>query len=901
MRRACLGGLLLLVLVSLVGCGKELPTASGAEGEERVVLAELFTAVWCGNCPYAESAIEELYREQALRGPSGTPRLAVIEWHPSLGQGDPYSIHAADDRIEVYDYIFGSPIGMPMGVFNGVTGIGSGSPETYEEYRTQFESYAQIPASVRLGVSFVDDVDHIHPSIQVKPLVSLSEPEIEVTAVLVEDQVANTSGVGPAVLGFVARAAQSATVALADTQQVTAPLLTLPVRPEWVRSQLYLITFAQETGTSSGHMYREVLQAQVMRFVTGEEHALVVTAPELEVSLPAGGQRWIPFEIRNTGSLADTLTLDLPAALTQVPDGWTVGLTDAAGDPLTVPLERALASGGALSDLRVEVSTSAAGSGRVALTVRSHGDPSLADTLEFALTAGTFDLDLSTPGTAIQLTTEQPSTTPLVLENTGSVADSIRLELAPALNHLPSGWTASLLASDASPLGTAATLRLAPGDRADLGLRVLAEDVGGGTVGLIARSQGDPAVADTLTFTVEARAFNLRLDVADPQVWTVVGERTLVPFEILNTGSHDDLVRLTLPAELQALPAGWELGLAYRDGVELETPYWLPLEAGATAEAFRILLRADAAGQGIARLVARSSGDPGLADTLEIAITADAYGFSLTAPGGTEIAMELATSVSIPIAIANTGTLADTLHVEWPGALQNIPEGWDIFLAEADGLTPVPLPADLPLAPGAAQDTWRFRAVTSVAGEATVSLVVASQMRPALRDTLRLHLTARSNDYAFDLTAEETTRHILAGSFPDYFTLPFSVVSRGIADDTIRLQTSWVTRPPGWNSPPIICTEEGTCFGPLYDAQVSAGGSVDELVVDLFVPGVGGTAVVRLTATSLSDPTQVHVLDFTFTTETRARSTSARAATATPSTRADARHADAASRHRWVR
>jgi hypothetical protein len=878
-----------------------LPTASGAEGEERVVLVELFTAVWCGNCPFAESAIEQLYEEQATRGAGGTPRLAVIEWHPSLGrQDDPYAIAAADDRIEDYDYIFDSPIGLPMGIFNGATGILSGSAETYGEYQAQFEQYAQLPASVRLDLSIQDDGDHIHPTIHVKPLVSPDAPEIEVTAVLVEDRVTNTSGMGPEILGFVARVAQSAEVALADTQRVTAPLLTLPVNPAWVRGNLRVVAFAQEAGTMAGHEYREVLQAVITRLVTGANHAFTVTVPETEVGISAGGSRRVPFEIHNTGTLEDTFTVDLPAALTQVPAGWTVGLTDAAGDPLAAPLERTLASGSALSDLRVAVAAPSAGSGTVALTVASHGDPALADTLWLTLTAGVFDLALSTEETAIQVPTDQPCTAPFAVENTGTLADSVRLELPAALNHLPSGWTATLAGSNATSLGAAHTLRLTPGGRADLGLRVLADGIGQGTLGLIAVSQGDPTVADTLTFTVEARAFNLQLHAEEPQIWVVVGERTLAPFEIRNTGAHDDLVRLTLPAELQSLPAGWSVGLAYGNGIELDTPYWLPLEAGTTADAFRILIRADEAGQGIARLVALSSGDPSLADTLTLAITADAYGFRLTAPDGTEIGLDLDTPTSIPIMIVNTGTLEDTLRVDVPAMLQSIPTDWQVYLADA-GDAPLALPRDLPLASGAAQDGWHVHALAPSAGEATVALVVASQARPALCDTLFLHLTAASNDYAFDLTAEQTTLHVPAGGYPGFFTMPFHVASRGIFDDRILLQTGWLSRPPLWNSPPIICNDGGECFGDSLNVDIPVGTSIDDLVVDLFVPAVGGTAVVRLTATSLGDPTKVRTLDFTFTTEAMARSASAQPTDATPSTLAAARHADAAPHHRQVR
>ena len=887
MRRAACFVLLLVAGTLLAGCGRELPTRSGeSQGYERVALAELFTAVWCSNCPQAEAALDRLYEEEAARGPNGTPRLAVVHWHPSFGPGDPYSIPFADDRMTAYADIFGSQPALPMCIFNGVSGISSGTPQTFREYRQQFDQYAALPSPVELTLTIEDDGDHVHPLIQARLFPGRDAVELKVSAVLAENRVCNTSGMGPDTLSFVARAAATQHVALTGAEPV-AVLLTLPVQPAWVRRDLHVIVFAQEAEPAAGHDFREVLQALIAPFVTGAEHGFVLEASQTLVGVPEGGTRRIPFTITNTGTLEDTLTVDLPAALIDAPASWTLRLTDAAGTPLATPHALAMPAGDVAGGLRLQVEALSGGEGGASVVVASRGDPTRADTLRFELTAGVFDLALSAEATQIDATAGTPGVAPFFLQNTGTVPDSVRIELPAALNHLPAGWTASLAGA-----GDTHTLWVVPSGGEDLGLSILAHDEGHGTIGVVATSRGAPSVADTLVFTVDARAYNFQLWTATPRVQAIVGEPRLTPFEIRNTGSRADLLRLDLPAGLQELPAGWGVALGYGHGLEVATPYWLPLEAGGIATRFGIVVHADAPGEGVARLVTTSAGDPSLADTLRFTISADAYGFTIASPNGTAIDLEPGTPESIPLAITNIGTVRDTLVVDMPASLQSVPNDWEIALRDASEST-ITLPFDLPLAPGAAQNDWHIRARAPAEGEARLALVVASRARPALRDTLRLTLTAASNAYAFELTADETVIHVAEGEFPGFAFGPFLLTSRGTLDDTIHLVTSWVTQPPEWTSIPILCEEGGLCFGPEYDAEITAGGTVEKLVVDLFVPPGGGTAVVRLTATSLADPSQTRSLDFTFTTEPAVRAGGTVSATLT-----GPRHADAAPRPR---
>jgi thiol-disulfide isomerase/thioredoxin len=83
--------LILIFLIAIPLCVVFTPMAPTAypafSGEEpplyattqRIVLAELFTATWCGFCPYATRAINELADQY------GSSRLVVLQYHPKDG------------------------------------------------------------------------------------------------------------------------------------------------------------------------------------------------------------------------------------------------------------------------------------------------------------------------------------------------------------------------------------------------------------------------------------------------------------------------------------------------------------------------------------------------------------------------------------------------------------------------------------------------------------------------------------------------------------------------------------------------------------------------------------------------------------------------------------------------
>ena len=72
---------------------------------QRVMLAELFTATWCGFCPYATDAINKLAEEYGSS-------LAVLQYHPQ--DPDPFGNEETDARIASYGID-----GYPTMIFDG--------------------------------------------------------------------------------------------------------------------------------------------------------------------------------------------------------------------------------------------------------------------------------------------------------------------------------------------------------------------------------------------------------------------------------------------------------------------------------------------------------------------------------------------------------------------------------------------------------------------------------------------------------------------------------------------------------------------------------------------------------------------------------------------------------------
>ncbi|MBM3318667.1 MAG: hypothetical protein FJY75_12525, partial [Candidatus Eisenbacteria bacterium] len=673
---------LALAALSIVGCGEELPTPAGAEdGFERTVLAELFTAVWCGNCPIAEAALDRLVDEE------GIGRLAVIHWHPSFGAGDPLSIPAADERVGFYESLIGQQPGLPVNVFNGALGISQGTRETYGLYRSRFEIEAALRSPVAIAIEPSLAGSQVDALVRVSGFPGCGSLGLDLHLVAVEHHAPNPGRTGPALLSYTARAATAATVEVQGGQS-RALSLALPLDPGWKREDLFLVAFVQEPAPAAGRTFREVLQARMVPLVEeGEDfRAFLLSAADTDRGVARNATSALPWRAHNVGTLADTLEIDLPAELQSLPEGWTAALSDEEGGVLALPRREALAPGGMLAGLRLSVTAAESGEASLALCARSIGDPALADTLRFRLTAGDFGFLLASAATEVRAVAGQTARVDFSAANTGTLADSLAFTLPAELNGLPAGWTATLASAQGHALGAAHTLHLpAGGSPATLGLAVTPGGEGEGALAVVARSRYAPEKSDTLRFQVRSRLYAVALSAPAAEVWAVVGRPASIAFSALNRSTRADIVTLDVPAALQSLPSGWRLELAGLDGVPVAVPRSLLIEAGCSHALLALLVTPAGPGSARVRLTAASAGDPRAADTLSLTVRADAYGLDISAPEGTALPLAPGATKLAPLRLANTGTLGDTLVLDLPAALMQLPAGWQADLVTAGG------------------------------------------------------------------------------------------------------------------------------------------------------------------------------------------------------------------------
>jgi len=809
--------LVIAPILLLAGCGEELPPPTGsADGYERVVLAELFTAVWCGNCKYSEEALDCLYDEEGPR------RLAVIHWHPSIGGGDPFAFSFSDARVSDYQHLFGEQVRLPLCVFDGVAGIPEGTAATYSLYRHRYELEAALLSVARIALDPVADGNALTVGATVSGFPGGAAIDADLVVAIVEHDAPNPGVTGPDTLSYVGRAARSEAVSVTPGSKVERAI-SFTLEPSWKREDLYVVAFLQESTPAEGREYREVLQAAMTPVFPEEQpfYAFFAAAPDTNIGVPAGGERAIPFTITNTGTLDDTLTIDLPTGLLQIPASWTVTLKTVGGAEIITPTQSLLPAGGVINGLRIAVAAPVADSGTVGVVVTSTGSPALVDTLTFHLRAGDYGFELSASDLEIIPIVDLKSLTPVALANTGTLGDSVTVSIplldlpACGMPHGGGTWEVSLESESGAALGQSAPFGLpAGGETQRVNLAITACTDTDFVIPLIACSHGDPALSDTLHFSVTPRVYNFTLSSEETDTWVVVGAPERLAFEIENRGARDDILEIDLPATLQALPEGWQLDLTFADDLAVPTPHTLLVEAGQIVSEFGVTVGATTAGSGRFGLVVASHGDPRRADTLAFQITADEYGFELRAPAGSSAPLDPGTAVLLPVEVANTGTVNDLLFIDVPAELSEIPAGWQVHLSDPDSVA-VSLPQLLAVGAGAADTSLRLYALASTEGEAHIGLVASSSSIPALTDTLIFILTAASSDYTLELTSGPTVIPVAVGSFGEAH---FTIENTGSLDDTVSLLAESLEEPHPWG-PPTLC-RGSACYPPFTPVEV---------------------------------------------------------------------------------
>ncbi len=514
----------------------------GGEGYERVVLAELFTATWCGNCPKAEEALDRLFEEE------GPGKLAVIHWHPTQ-QNDPFGLAVTDERWNAYRAKLDTlnAAAFPTCIFGGTDMQIGAATVPYAEYRNSYEHERELGSHLDLSLALEIGTEAVAVDVGIDSDAEAAPEALKLWVVLVEHQARRPDIPGSTErFSFVARRTEVTPVQIqAGARQHKQ--VTLPIAADYDRDQLHVVAFLQPEALGT------VRQA-AMRSLSFR--AFTLTAPDTTfIGEQAPRSFMMPFTIENTGTQRDSLAIDLPAPLLDLPEGWTVQLYGTV--PHSAPMTLALGPSQVVDSLSVRVTTStSAGKGQVGVTAASLLETGLTQTLHFHFQYGGCAFTAAGPEQPITVQPGQVAFGPLALRNTGVEDLEIVVDLPASQPGLPAGWTVGLATAAGAPLASPHTAGVAAGQAIDdVGVKVTTAGAGIGSVRVMVSSP--QTIGAPREITIGVRAGEVAFTVA-PQETTVVAplyEIYPVHFRLAQTG--------TLPTSIfvdtrsAGMPQGW--------------------------------------------------------------------------------------------------------------------------------------------------------------------------------------------------------------------------------------------------------------------------------------------------------------------------------------------------------
>ena len=740
-------GTLLAAVLFVGGCGKELtsPTEE-TKGYERVVLAELFTATWCPNCPKAEEAIDQLYEEEglpAVGGESDRIRLAVIHWHPGDGS-DPMGITEMQPRLDAYEDKLptSGEDGLPTIIFDGVDRMTGAETVPYAEYRSSFAHEREVRSHLRLDIR-----PHAGPQgpaalVTVESDAEAVADELELTVVLIEDGIRWPDIPTGELYSFVARMAQTQTVTLAasDEEDYDFEFVLGEEAQAWDSDEFYFVAFLQQPE------YGDVVQATMQSLLYS---SVELTAPATDILVRSEPDTvFVPFEVINSGTIDDSLRLEIAYdSMIMAPTDWwfSFGVADTMPDASVLTMDLALASGVTLDTYGVWIRTTGGQqTGTFDLELTSHLRPTFSESLTFDVEAGTLGFTAITLESSVTAEIYGQAAIHLVLTNTGTLGDSLHIESIP--DSLPEDWITTIC-TEVACLGPEYTTWLAAAEVETLFVDIIPGSAGSGTEEIRITSVSDPALSDTLYVECTTEiTYDFTLSVPD----TIVADPTVprsvhTEFMIENIGVLRDSLSIEIVAELVDLPAGWTVYLGSTGGGSWIAPLELGLDPEARIDSLYIVVEPDAAGIGEVGLRVTSLNDPTKTETVTIDYILAEIGFDAAMPE-TSLVAPLGVILGLDLDLENTGDLDDRLIIDCE--LTGLPSDFNVSVCDDRG-TCYGLPHPIEIAAGASEEyEVHFQALTEGSGTATIS--VTSELNPALRETFAIPIEAETQSANFD-------------------------------------------------------------------------------------------------------------------------------------------------------
>jgi thiol-disulfide isomerase/thioredoxin len=375
-RQSILAIVLLVLLLQLISPFSLLAEASGTT--QRMVLAELFTATWCGYCPYAVNAINELAEEYK-------PNLVVLQYHPQFS--DPFGTSETEARISYYGVT-----GFPTMIFDGTQWDSGGSVNTYNSYKEIIENKLAVPAEVT--ISFTGTLQDFTADIAV--LNTIPQTSVKVRFVVYEKDIPYDAPNGEKIFTFTVRTIlDEETVNLSAEQKVSIKRTFQP-QTEWELKNMGVAVFVQKDDT------HEVLQAATFPSEASNppnSSEFSFTSDEINQIIKTNEIANFTALLTNSDDENDTYTITTQKSL---PPGWEAGFclgTRCYWDSATLPLQP---SSSYPIDAYI-VAMNVTGTGNLTVTITSENDPSQTHSLVFTANVESLPNNQESTTTALAL------------------------------------------------------------------------------------------------------------------------------------------------------------------------------------------------------------------------------------------------------------------------------------------------------------------------------------------------------------------------------------------------------------------------------------------------------------------------------------------------------------------
>jgi len=202
------------------------------------VLLEIGTGTWCGLCPGAAMAADQLI--------ANGKDVAIVEYHHSNNNNDDFTTPTGDSRISYYDIT-----GYPTAFFDGTVKYPGGSPSSiYSDYLPLYEQQISVKTGVNIDLSETHTNNNFTITIDLKKVGPIADTNNVLFLTLTESDI-NYSWQGLSKLDFVQRLtlpnAEGRSVDLVNNDSLSIPF-TFQVDNTWT-NELEVIAFIQNKET----------------------------------------------------------------------------------------------------------------------------------------------------------------------------------------------------------------------------------------------------------------------------------------------------------------------------------------------------------------------------------------------------------------------------------------------------------------------------------------------------------------------------------------------------------------------------------------------------------------------------------------------------------------------------